>query len=104
MKSNILTSFLILLLAMSILGCGRKMIDDQSNLKTDDVKKVLHDQIMDIYNEVMPMTEEISNISKHLKASLADASTDLEKELLQEEIDYLDSVNTLMTDWKQEFK
>lgn len=57
---------------------------------------------MDIHEDVMPKAEEINGINKQLKSQF-ETATELEKELLQEEIDRFDSVS-IMIDWMHEFK
>lgn len=96
---------LFLALALQIFACGKKGGEHANHeATTDDSNQILYNQIMDIHDEVMPKTENLYNISKQLKENLKDATTDAEKELLQAQIYYFDSVNTMMMDWMHEFK
>jgi hypothetical protein len=98
MKNSIIQFFVIILM---ITACGKKSDDGQES-NTDN--RVLYNEIMDIHDEVMPKTEQLYNISKQLKTNLKDATTDAERDLLQNQIDYFDSVNMMMMDWMHEFK
>jgi len=92
---NIFRFLFILATILQIFACGKT---------SDNGNQILYNQIMDIHDEVMPKTEEIYNISKQLKSSMQEANTDAEKELLQNQINYFDSVNNMMMDWMHEFK
>ena len=98
---NIFRSLLTLVVILQIFACGNK---GASKDVTSNDNQILYNEIMDIHDEVMPKTEEIYNINKQLKTSLQDANTDAEKELLQDQINYFDSVNNMMMDWMHEFK
>lgn len=91
--------FIRIILILFLTGCGGKGGD---NGEKDN--QVLYNEIMDIHDEVMPKTEQLYNISKQLKGNLKDATMDAERELLQDQIDYFDSVNKMMMDWMHEFK
>jgi hypothetical protein len=87
-------------------GCGKKSDSHAGHemKEGDSENKALYAEIMNIHDEVMPKTEELYNISKQLKGNLKDATTDAERELLQNQINYFDSVNNMMMDWMHEFR
>ena len=94
--------FIQIILVLFLVGCGSKGSDNSGQVDKDN--QVLYNEIMDIHDEVMPKTEQLYNISKQLKGNLKEATMDAERELLQNQIDYFDSVNMMMMDWMHEFK
>lgn len=66
--------------------------------------QALYNQVMDIHDEVMPATEDLYNISKGLKARLKETTDEAIKADLEQKIEYVDSVNTMMMDWMRKFK
>jgi hypothetical protein len=106
MKNTIQFFFLTIASAMPY-ACTTKTHDHSGNsMDTTDGSgnQVLYNQVMDIHDEVMPKTEHLYNLSKELKAKMAEAKTDEEKQQLQVRIAYLDSVNNMMMDWMHEFR
>lgn len=103
---NYCFQLIVLVLVISFSGCGTKKGEQPSDESDENTTgdNALYNQIMDIHDEVMPKTEKLYNISKQLKSNLKDATTDAERDLLQNQIDYFDSVNAMMMDWMHEFK
>lgn len=95
--------FFAILFILIVGACGKSGNQDDQDKQSED-NQVLYNEIMDIHDEVMPKTEQLYNITKQLKANMKDATTDAEKDLLQNQIDYFDSVNMMMMDWMHEFK
>ena len=106
MKNNFSKSILLLALSLTY-ACGNKSQEHTAHdmsTAAENGNQVLLDQVMDIHDEVMPKTEDLYNITKGLKATLKEAKTDAEKQLLQQRINYLDSVNNMMMDWMHNFE
>lgn len=89
-----------------VLACGNKGGHDHSghDMNTDgSAQQVLYNQMMDIHDEVMPLSENLYNITKDLKAQLKEAKVDSVKTSLEKRIRYVDSVNNMMMDWMRKF-
>lgn len=65
----------------------------------------LYDQVMEIHDDVMPMTEVLYNLKKELKKQLMDSAalTPAKKEELKQMITQLDSADNAMSNWMNDF-
>ena len=105
MKST--TQLGIISLVITMFACGNKSSHEHSSNgkgNDDDPNQALYNQVMDIHDEVMPVTEDLYNITKSLKAQLKETTDESTKADLNERIRYIDSVNNMMMDWMRKFK
>lgn len=96
----------LMLVSTILTSCGKKAEHSGHNMDapSGNGNQALYDEIMNIHDEVMPKTESLYNLSKGLKVNLKEAKSDDEKLELQKRINYLDSVNQMMSNWMHEFK
>lgn len=100
------TLFLLLPLVL-FLQCGNPSRESQSTTDMDSTSanEALYHNVMDIHDEVMPRTQDLYNLSKRLKDSIAanpSMAADV-KSQLEKRIASLDSVNKMMMDWMHHF-
>ena len=103
---RLLFIILVLVLLGSNLSCGSKSTDHSSHAMSKDTgpNQVLYNQVMDIHDEVMPITEDLYNTTKRLKTELKETADAVIQAELESNIRYVDSVNNMMMDWMRKFK
>ena len=103
---RLLFIILVLVLLGSNLSCSSKSTDHSSHAMSKDTgpNQVLYNQVMDIHDEVMPLTEDLYNTTKRLKTELKETADAAIQAELESNIRYVDSVNNMMMDWMRKFK